>query len=101
MKWFTSSSGRIEFQMTLEQAESASHSGSCDDDVSALCADKAIKAQLGEIDPKVLRTELAEYGCWLEEDGELDDHKENLQRIVWIAAGDISERHLMGMNDDS
>ena len=34
--WFTSSSGRIELEMTLERAESASHQGPCDEDVLAL-----------------------------------------------------------------
>jgi hypothetical protein len=34
--WFTSSSGRIELQMTMEQAKSASHSGECDDDCNVV-----------------------------------------------------------------
>jgi hypothetical protein len=34
--WFTSSHGTIEIQMTMAQAESASHQGQCDADVLAL-----------------------------------------------------------------
>lgn len=86
-KWFTSSSGRIEFQMTLEQAKSASHSGRCDDDVFTLSRVPAIKNQLDAIDPALLAAELKEYGAW--DAQELADHQQNLQRILWLAAGDI------------
>jgi hypothetical protein len=87
--WFTSSHGTIEIQMTMAQAESASHQGQCDDDVLALSNNRKIRAQLERIDPKILRDELREYGAW--DDQELADHGQNLQRILWIAAGDIVE----------
>lgn len=87
--WFTSSSGRIEIEMTLAQAQSASHQGQCDVDVLALSNHRKIRAQLERIDPKALRDELREYGAW--DDQELADHGQNLQRILWIAAGDIVE----------
>lgn len=89
--WFTSSSGKIEFQMTLEQAQSMSHSGSCDDDVSAGRDILGIREQLAAIDPKTLRDELAEYGAW--NDTELSDHDANLDRILWLAAGEIAEQN--------
>lgn len=90
--WFTSSSGRIELQMTLEQARSASHQGACDDDVDALSRVPEIATQLAAIDPTILRAELREYGAW---DGqELADHDQNLQRLLWLAAGDISEQSI-------
>lgn len=85
--WFTSSSGCIEIQMTLEQAHSASHQGQCDKDVLALSRVPEIKAQLDAIDPEVLKSELREYGAW--DKDELADHAQNLQRILWLAAGDI------------
>jgi hypothetical protein len=88
--WFASSSGRIELRMTLEQAKSASHSGSCDDDVKALSQAPAIAEQLAKIDPTVLSGELKEYGAWDAE--ELADHDQNLQRILWLAACDIREQ---------
>ena len=87
--WFTSSSGRIEFQMTLEQAESMSHSGQCDSDIAAGRECPSLAAQLAAIDPAVLRAELKEYGAWTAE--ELTDHNANLDRILWLAANDIRE----------
>ena len=80
--------------MTMAQAESASHQGQCDADVLALSNHRKIRAQLERIDPKALRDELREYGAW--DDQELADHEQNLQRILWIAAGDIVENKFTG-----
>lgn len=80
---------RFEIAMTLEDAESCSHSGRCDDDVAALLEDQAIASQLDAIVPDDIRYELAEYGAW--DDYELADDEANRMRIVWIAAGDIVE----------
>jgi hypothetical protein len=88
--WYTSGSGRIELQMTMEQAESASHQGDCDDDTRELSKVPAIAEQLAKIDPAVLSAELKEYGAWYAE--ELADHEQNLQRILWLASGDIAEQ---------
>ena len=85
--WFTSGSGRIELQMTLEQAQSASHQGECATDVLALSQIPEIKAQLDQIDASMLVSELLEDGAW--DAAELEDHNRNLQRILWLAAGDI------------
>lgn len=90
--WFSSSSGRIELCMTADDAHGASHQGQCDDDVRALSRDPEIAAQLERIDPALLAAELKEYGAW--EPHELADHKQNLQRILWLAAGDITEELL-------
>jgi hypothetical protein len=87
MRWFTSSSGRIEFQMSLTQARRASHQGRCDEDVQALSQVPKIAKQLKAIKAEVLRNELREYGAW--DDNELADHTQNIQRILWLAAGDI------------
>jgi hypothetical protein len=87
--WFSSSSGRIELQMTLAQAESMSHSGQCDSDVAAGRECPSLAAQLAAIDPADLQAELKEYGCWNAE--ELSDHNANLDRILWLAAIDIQE----------
>jgi hypothetical protein len=38
----------------------------------------------------VLSAELKEYGAWGAE--ELADHDQNLQRVLWLAAGDITEQ---------
>jgi len=91
MVYYCTSSGHIELQMTKAQAASASHSGSCDDDVRALSKNPKIARQLKNIDPVILAGELREYGAW--DETELADHDQNLQRLVWIAAGDISDRN--------
>lgn len=85
--WYYSGSGRIQLEMTLEQARSASHSGQCDADVAELMRVPKIHSQLNKIDPEELSLELAEYGAWDEE--ERADHQANLERLVWLAAGQI------------
>lgn len=89
--WASTSSGRIEIQLTKAQASSASHSGQCDSDVAALRKVPAVKRQLDKIDAALLREELREYGAW--DDSELADHDANLNRILWLMAGDIVEGH--------
>jgi hypothetical protein len=87
--WYLSGSGRIQILMSMEQAQSGSHQGQCDADVLALSQQADIHAQLEKIDPEDLRNELKEYGAWSAE--ELADHAQNLQRILWLACGDIVE----------
>lgn len=87
--WASTSSGRIELQMSLDEAQSASHQGKCDDDVRALSELPHIAAQLAEIDPALLASELREYGAW--DETELADHDQNLQRLLWSLAGDLVE----------
>jgi hypothetical protein len=89
--YWTSSSGRIELKMTLEQAQSVSHSGQCVDDVRALLRVPAIRRQLEKIDAATLAAELKEYGAW--DEIERADHPENLMRVLWIAGCDIAEEH--------
>lgn len=85
--WWTSSSGQIEFQMTLEQAQTVHHQGRCDKDVETVV--KELWDEIKDIDSNVLRLNLKEYGAW--NSNELSDHEANLNRLVWIAAGDICE----------
>jgi hypothetical protein len=91
--WFSSSCGRIELQITLAQAQAATHPGPCDMDVLALSNDRKIARQLAKIDPSDLARELGEYGAW--DETELADHAQNLQRILWIACGYIVEEAFM------
>ena len=85
--WWTSSDGRLELQLTLAQARSASHQGQCDEDVRALSRQPDIAAQLAVFKPEDVRRYMAEYGAW--DAAELADHERNLQRLLWCAAGDI------------
>jgi hypothetical protein len=75
--------------MTLDQAHSAYHQGRCDDDVQALSDEADIRAQLDALDVETVKRELREYGAW--DDDELSDHAQNLQRLLWLAAGDIHD----------
>ena len=86
MEIWTSTTGRIDLEMTAEQATSVSHSGQCDADVLALSKVPAIAEQLAKINETVLREVLSDYDF-----EELEDHEQNLQRLVWLAGGDISD----------
>ena len=89
-RWFTSSCGRIEFQMTLEQAQSVCHTGQCISDVKALSNMPEIKAITDELDPETVRLVVREaYGDITEE--ELKDDEANIERLLWIAGCDIDE----------
>jgi len=88
--WFSGNYG-VELKMTLDQARSASHSGSCDSDVRELSKIPAIARQLRRISADTLRRELKEHGAWDSE--ELDDHDQNLQRILWLASGSILDEY--------
>jgi hypothetical protein len=90
--WWSTGSGLIEIEMTMEQAESVSHPGPCDSDVKFLSNLPEISQQLAKIDPALLRKELKEYGAWDEK--ELSDHDQNLQRLLWIAGGDIRDGNI-------
>ena len=87
--WFSTSSGRIELNITKAQAAIGSHQGQCDSDIAYLRTIPAIRRQLNKLDPALLYKELAEYGAW--DDEELSDHDANLSRLLWIACGDIAE----------
>ena len=87
--WYSSSSGRIALQITKDEARSASHQGQCDGDVYELSRKPRIARQLAAICADDLRNELREYGAW--DAVELADHDQNLQRILWLACGDIVE----------
>lgn len=76
-------------KLTRTQAAAVSHPGPCDADVLALSQVPAIARQLAKLPADVLAAELKEYGAWNAE--ELTDHNQNLQRLLWIAAADISE----------
>lgn len=72
-----------------EVVAACSHQGQCDDDVKASMELPEVKAELDKIDKEQLVKELSEYGAWSDE--ELANHEDNLMRILWIAAGNISD----------
>lgn len=89
--WWSSSSGKIEFQITKKHAAKGSHPGPCDTDIKELRQVTYIQRQLAEVCPTTLAAELAEYGAW--DASELQDHEANLDRLLWIACGDILENN--------
>lgn len=70
--WFTTGSGAIEIQMTRKQANSAAHSGPCDEDVMALSKEPIFSGRSCE------STARGVGRIW--------------RRILWLAAGDITDR---------
>lgn len=86
MEIWTSTTGRIDLEMTAEQAASVHHSGHCDADVLALSKVPAIARQLAKIDEKVLKEVLDEYGF-----EDITDHDQNIQSLVWLAGCDIND----------
>jgi len=81
--------GRIDLTINLDDAFACSHAGQCDSDVEWLRQQPYIIEQLSGIKPKLLTNILREYGAW--DDGDLADHKANLDRLVWIACCDTAE----------
>jgi len=98
LRWWSSSSGQIEIQIPLEWAESTHHSGHCDNDVLAVSQEGFIKDFTSALNPDIVRNVLDEYGTW--DDEELKDKEENIQRLLWIACGDIAEQEFEVQNPD-
>ena len=88
MYWSTSS-GRIELQITKAEARDASHQGQCDFSVFCLSMKTRISRQLAKLSPELVAQELKEWGAW--EDEELKNHTQNIQRLLWLACCDINE----------
>ena len=80
---------RFTLKLTKAQAQACTHPGPCDLDVRFCSSQSVIARQLARLDPADVAAELREYGAW--GDAELADHQANLQRILWIAAGNIAE----------
>ena len=87
--YWTDSYGFIELNITKAQAHTGHHQGQCDSDIKKLRNIPAIKRQLNRLDPLKVRDVLRDYGAW--DDNELSDHDDNLDRLLWIACGDIVE----------
>ena len=88
MHW-TDSYGFIELTITKAQAHAGHHQGQCDQDIADLRRVPSIKKQLDRLDPDRVREVLRDYGAW--DQAELSDHDANLDRLLWIACGDIVE----------
>jgi hypothetical protein len=88
--FWTSSSGRIELEIPTQLVAVGYHSGDCQEGIDYLLTLDSIKNQLGKINPERLASELKEYGAW--NDAELSVHQNNLQRLLWLACGDLTDQ---------
>lgn len=79
--------GRIELNLSADHAARGYHSGQCDADILALKQLPEISSQLLALDAGIVRDYLREFGAW--DSSELADHADNLERLLWIACGDI------------
>lgn len=81
---------RFEIQMTAAEATSASQPGKdALDDVRALLRQPKIARQFRKISDDAIRAELEEYGAW--DAAQLADTAANRERVLWLAAGNITE----------
>lgn len=86
--WNSSNYGN-DLKLTRRDAESCNHSGDCQTDVETIRQKPYVKKQLKQLNPESLAKELNEFGAW--DADQLASHEDNLQRWVWISAGDIAE----------
>lgn len=92
-KLYWASFNRFELRLPGQCVTDCSHSGPCDADVAHWAP--LVRAQI-EADnfpnkptPDAIRAELEEYGAW--DEAELADKDANFNRLVWIAASNVSE----------
>lgn len=89
--YWSNGSGLIELNITKAQAMQGAHQGQCDNDIAALRQVKAIARQLEKLSTEAVLNELREYGAW--DSTEINDHDENLTRLLWCACCDIKEEY--------
>jgi hypothetical protein len=97
MRYWISSCGRIELKIDHSQAARGYHSGACDSDISALMKLPEISSQLLALSPKLVADALQEYGGW--EPVQLANHADNLERLLWIACGDLVDNQFLDIEE--
>ena len=80
-----------ELAIPREVMELCSQSGDMTKNVQdSLANNELIKSQYNALSEERVRYDLREYGAW--SDDELSNHQDNLERLLWLACCDISER---------
>ena len=79
----------FDLYFTKKDVDSMPLSGQCDETVKIIAKKPYIVRQFANIDNSKLINELSGYGAW--DDIELQDKQANIERIIWIACGDIKE----------
>ena len=87
--FWTSSNGEIEFEIKGEYVNLVPRVGVADYAIEYMKDIPEVRVILDAIQPEVLRSILSDYGAW--DDKELQDHESNLERMLWIACGDIQD----------
>ncbi len=83
-------SGRINLEITLEDALSGSHAGDCEEDVRFLLSLPYLKSQVAEWGVDDMVVHLLEAGAW--EEAELrEDEDMTRVRTLWLLCGDAVE----------
>lgn len=86
-EWRDGESGRLPLTLRLDDVLSIPKSGSADAFIADLRTIDRIERQLQAMPADEVRRVLAGYGAW--DDEKLSDHNDNLDRLLWIAAGDL------------
>lgn len=73
----------FDLYFTRQDVELMPSSGQCD----IIAKKPYIERQFANIDNSKLIKELSEYGAW--DNVELQDKQANIERIIWIACGDL------------
>lgn len=97
MKTYFATFNYFEIELPEDVVRVCNHSGPCDADVENSRMLPEVTAELNKLDPEKLKNELREYGAWDAE--ELSNHDENLNRILWIAAGDVQDNNEEWLQD--
>lgn len=75
--------------ITKAVANECSRSGNNEYSVNYYMSLPKYRKQLLKLDKEEVRQELNDLGAW--EDDELENHEDNLQRLFWLACGNISD----------
>lgn len=75
--------------ITKAVAEECSKSGNNEYSVNYYMNLPKYRKQLLKLDKEQVKQELNDLGAW--EDEELKNHEDNLQRLFWLACGNISD----------
>ena len=75
--------------ITKAVANECSRSGNNEYSVNYYMNLPKYRKQLLKLDKEEVRQELNDLGAW--EDDELENHEDNLQRLFWLACGNISD----------
>ena len=93
--WWSSSCGRIEFELKESTVDAICHGGSNDHAVEHESNEDYLKAIFAGIDPMILRGVIEQTFPDITE-SELNDHESNLERMLWSASWEIFDGQFDG-----